>query len=100
MRLATGCLAMAKIFLSHSSSDKPFVHKLAEDLRARDHAIWLDEWEIRVGECIPTRIEEGLQESKFVTSYSSSPGSGGPAGTLASTAKNCSRLPRFALSSR
>jgi hypothetical protein len=57
---------MAEIFLSYSSSDKPFVRKLAEDLRSRGHSVWLDEWEIKVGECIPTRIEAGLEESEFV----------------------------------
>lgn len=57
---------MAKIFLSHSSSDKSFVQTLAEDLRSRGHQVWLDEWEIKVGECIPTRIEDGLRKSEFV----------------------------------
>jgi hypothetical protein len=57
---------MARIFLSHSSSDKLFVKKLAQDLTSQSHFVWLDEWEIRVGECIPTRIEQGLQETDFV----------------------------------
>lgn len=61
-----GIPTMARIFVSHSSSDKDFVHRLAGDLTERGHRVWLDEWEIKVGECIPTRIAEGLKESDFV----------------------------------
>jgi hypothetical protein len=60
------CPGTARVFVSHSSSDSQFTRRLARDLQARGHDIWLDEWQIRVGECIPTRIEQGLRESQFV----------------------------------
>ncbi|MBB5710187.1 toll/interleukin-1 receptor domain-containing protein [Sphingomonas xinjiangensis] len=52
-------------FLSHSSSDKPFVRQLAADLKAAGIDVWLDEQRIRVGESIPERISQGLAESDF-----------------------------------
>jgi hypothetical protein len=57
---------MAKVFLSHSSKDKEFVRRLAYDLTELGHAVWLDEWEIRVGDCIVSGIERGLEDSDFV----------------------------------
>lgn len=57
---------MARVFLSHSSKDKTFVRRLAEDLAAMGHEPWLDEWEIRVGECIVTKVEHGIAEADCV----------------------------------
>ena len=57
---------MAKIFLSHSSKDKKFVYRLGEDLRALGHEPWLDEWEIKVGECIPSKIDHAIGEADYV----------------------------------
>lgn len=57
---------MANLFLSHSSKDKSFVKTLAKDLLATGHEVWLDEWEIRVGECIVKKVEEGIENSDYV----------------------------------
>ena len=57
---------MYKIFLSYSSKNKPIAHRLANDLRILGYDIWFDEWKIRVGQCIPTQIERGLEDSDFV----------------------------------
>lgn len=57
---------MARIFISHSSLDKKFATKLATDLSKLGHIPWLDEWEIKVGECIPSKIEQGISESDYV----------------------------------
>lgn len=57
---------MAKVFLSHASTDKKLVRRLATDLATRGHDVWLDEWSIRVGDSIPTKIAEGLQGADFV----------------------------------
>jgi tetratricopeptide (TPR) repeat protein len=52
---------MVKVFLSHSSQDKPFVRELADFLE-QDGQIkaWLDEREIAPGQNFVSRIEEGL----------------------------------------
>jgi hypothetical protein len=52
-----------KVFLCHSSSDKEFVRKLAQDLNAQNLSVWIDEREILVGDPIRQKIEEGLQAS-------------------------------------
>ena len=57
---------MANLFLSHSSTDKPFVRQLAGDLMVKGHEVWLDEWEIKVGHSIPLKIEHGLSGADFV----------------------------------
>lgn len=44
------------IFLSHSSSDKPFARKLGTDLRAHGAYVWLDEAEIKVGDSLIEKI--------------------------------------------
>ena len=55
-----------KIFISHSSKDKVFVRKLASDLKNIGHNVWLDEWEIKIGECIISKIEDGIKSSDYV----------------------------------
>lgn len=55
-----------KIFISHSSTDKPFARWIATDLKAAGHTPWLDEWDIEVGESIPKRVSEGIAGADFV----------------------------------
>jgi len=57
---------MSKIFISHSSANKDFVRELSIDLKESGHEPWLDEWEIKVGECIVTKIEEAISSSNYV----------------------------------
>ena len=57
---------MAKVFLSHSSGDQDEVRRLAIDLRELGIEVWLDEWEIGVGDSISQRIEQGLRDSHFL----------------------------------
>ena len=54
------------VFLSHSSKDKAVVRPLAERLRKDGVKVWLDEWEIRVGDSVPAKIEEGLERSRVL----------------------------------
>lgn len=55
-----------QVFLSHTSADKPIARRLAQDLRGRGLAVWLDEAEIRVGDSIPARVAGGLEESDLL----------------------------------
>ena len=57
---------MPKIFISHSSADKKFVRRLAKDLRMLGHDVWLDEWNITVGQDIVEELERGIDTSDFV----------------------------------
>lgn len=54
------------VFLSHSSQDRDVVRPLAERLRADGLRVWLDIWEIRPGDSIPAKIEEGLERSRVL----------------------------------
>ena len=49
------------VFVSHSAKDKAVVCPLAERLRADGLKLWFDEWEIKPGDSIPAKIEEGLE---------------------------------------
>jgi len=56
-----------KVFISHSSKDKEFVSRLAKDLRTRSGIdAWLDQWEIKPGDRIPKRVEQGLSEAEVL----------------------------------
>ncbi|MCM3748105.1 toll/interleukin-1 receptor domain-containing protein [Paenibacillus pasadenensis] len=57
---------MTSIFLSHTSIDKPFVEKLARDLKRLGINVWFDKWEIRIGDSITWKIEEGIRENEFL----------------------------------
>src|SRR5262245_56087622 len=54
------------VFLSHSAKDKAIVRPLAVRLRADGLRVWLDDWEIRPGDSIPAKIEEGLEHSRVL----------------------------------
>jgi len=50
-----------RIFLSHSSKDKDFIEKLANQLRTARIDVWFDEWEIPPGESIRKKIfDDGI----------------------------------------
>jgi hypothetical protein len=57
---------MSRLFISHSSKDQKFAERLAEDLLALGHEPWLDAWRIKVGECIPSKIEHAVSEADYV----------------------------------
>jgi hypothetical protein len=54
------------VFLSHSAKDKAVVRPLAERLRKDGVKVWLDEWMIKPGDSIPSKIEEGLERSRVL----------------------------------
>jgi hypothetical protein len=54
------------VFLSHSSKDKAVVRAVAERLRADGLRVWFDEWEIKPGDSIPAKVDEGLEHSRVL----------------------------------
>jgi hypothetical protein len=54
------------VFISHSSRDKSVVRPLAERLRADGLHVWYDDWELKPGDNIPSKIEEGLEHSRIL----------------------------------
>lgn len=57
---------MSKIFVSYSSMDKPAVLQLSKDLERYGFGVWLDEWEIRVGDPIVQKIQEGIEQADYI----------------------------------
>jgi hypothetical protein len=54
------------LFLSHSSRDKAFVRRLAEDLSFLEVDTWLDEWELQAGDSLIGVIGTALEQSKYI----------------------------------
>ena len=54
------------VFLSHSAKDKAVVRALAERLRQDGLRVWFDEWVLKPGDSIPSRIDEGLERSRVL----------------------------------
>lgn len=54
------------VFISHSVRDKEFVLKLAKDLMENGLNIWLDEWNLGLGDTIADSIKHAIDESRFI----------------------------------
>ncbi len=51
------------IFISYSHADKTFVNKLAAHLVRHNAHVWIDSWELNVGDSLIQRIQQAIQES-------------------------------------
>lgn len=58
---------MSSIFLAHSSADKGFTRKLAQSLRERGVAVWIDEGEIKVGDSLFGKIGSGIADMAYLS---------------------------------
>lgn len=56
---------MRPIFISYSHRDKKFVDRLSTDLRNAGMKVWLDVKDIKVGDSISKKIEEGISGCDF-----------------------------------
>jgi hypothetical protein len=56
----------ARVFVGHTSKDKPFVRKLFEALKGRNLNVWLDERELQVGDSIVAGVSQGLKNSDYL----------------------------------
>jgi hypothetical protein len=55
------------IFLSHTAVDKPFVRRLRDDLLGHGvPRVWVDEAEIEIGDSLISKIEEGMNNTRFI----------------------------------
>lgn len=54
-----------RIFIAHSSKDKPFVLRLANDLKTVAAHVWVDKWELRVGDLLKPKIKKDIHENDF-----------------------------------
>jgi WD40 repeat protein/DNA-directed RNA polymerase subunit RPC12/RpoP len=54
------------VFLSHNSKDKERVHRLADRLKAAGLRVWFSEWNVRSGDIIALKVDEGLEQSRVL----------------------------------
>jgi hypothetical protein len=54
------------VFISHRGTDAKEAERLARELVAAGHNVWLDEWEISIGDSIVARINEGLEGTTYL----------------------------------
>ena len=58
--------AKPDLFISHSSRDKPAALKLATNLNFCSIDVWLDDWELEVGQSLTDEIAEAIDLSRFI----------------------------------
>ncbi|MCC6667196.1 MAG: toll/interleukin-1 receptor domain-containing protein [Polyangiaceae bacterium] len=51
------------IFISYSHEDRGFVEKLAQNLVLRKARVWIDRWELEVGDSLVSRVQEAIESS-------------------------------------
>ena len=57
---------MSNVFISHRRADAAQAEKLAIDIKNRGHKVWLDDWEINIGDSIVGRMQEGLEVASYL----------------------------------
>ena len=64
---------MSNIFISHRTSDLVEAERLATALRMAGHTVWLDKWNINIGDSIIEKMNQALEvASHLIICYSSS----------------------------
>lgn len=63
---------MANVFVCHRGADAALAERLAAEIRTAGHSVWLDIWEVTVGDQIIERMDSGLAGTSYlVLCYSS-----------------------------
>jgi hypothetical protein len=57
---------MANVFVSHRGVDAGPAAKLARELQDAGHQVWLDDWEIGIGDSIVERMQQGLDGASYL----------------------------------
>lgn len=68
IKIERGAQRTAKpdIFISHSSRDKAAAIHLATTLNLCAVDVWLDDWELEVGQSLTDEISKAMDESRFI----------------------------------
>jgi len=69
---------MANVFISHRGGDISEAERLASEIQAKGHKVWLDEWELKIGDSIVGEIEKGLTGTTYVVMCFSDSGVSAP----------------------
>ena len=57
---------MANVFISHRNCDSSDAERVAQELRLAGHDVWLDLWDINLGDSIIDKMNDGLEGSTYV----------------------------------
>jgi TIR domain len=57
---------MANVFICHRKDDDKKAERLAAEIRGAGHNVWIDLWNIEIGDSIVERINEGLESANYV----------------------------------
>ena len=57
---------MGNVFISHRGGDIPQAEQLATEVQNAGHNVWLDEWEIEIGDSIVEKMNSGLSGSTYL----------------------------------
>jgi TIR domain len=63
--IAASAATPPKAFVSHSGQDRHFVERFAADLWGFGVMAWYSRWEIKAGDSIPAKIDEGIEDCEF-----------------------------------
>jgi hypothetical protein len=66
---------MPRVFVCHRGPDKPLAEKLAQEIRAAGHEVWLDLWNIGIGDSVVSQISRGLGSTNYLVLCYSAAGS-------------------------
>jgi hypothetical protein len=61
--MAKSVQGAGKVFISHSSVDKPFARHLVGRLRSEGYESWIDEKELRAGDSLPGEIAKAIEKA-------------------------------------
>lgn len=54
------------IFISYSHQDASFVNTLVNNLIAAKHHVWMDRWELSLGDSLTQKIESALTKANAI----------------------------------
>lgn len=57
---------MPSVFISYSNKDRQFVERLASDLKATGLRVWYDQWELKVGDSLISKISAGIRAQDYL----------------------------------
>jgi len=58
-------MALPVAFLSHATKDRELASRLARDLRKDGINVWYSDWEIRPGDSLRMKIDEGIDSAEY-----------------------------------
>jgi hypothetical protein len=59
-------VGMPNVFISYATPDRVFAQRLAQDIAQLGHQVWLDLWDLAVGDSLVQRIGEGLAQADYL----------------------------------